>query len=95
MGSSPLIVFVGTVISLLLGFSVAVFFCWWLKERLMKSVATGTEADDYLLAGSVEITDRQDRFTHTTETRERVKEESSSGGTTVDSDGFSGKSGKF
>lgn len=54
-----------------------------------------TEAGAYLTAGSVVITGREDYFTHTTETRTKIEKSSGSGGTTVDSDGFSGKSGKF
>ena len=61
----------------------------------MKSVSAKTEADAYLAAGSMEITGREDHFTHTTEVRTRIERSSESGGTTVDSDGFSGKSGKF
>lgn len=58
-------------------------------------VALKTKADTYLIAGSVEITGREDHFTHTTETRTKIEKSSGSGGTTVDSDGFSSKSGKF
>lgn len=94
--SNPLILFAGIGISLLLGCGLALLLCWFLKERLMKSVAVKTEADSYLAAGSVEITNRQDLFTHTTQTRTKIEKDSGgSGGTTVDSDGFSGKGGKF
>ncbi len=97
VGSNPMIAFAGIAISLLLGCGGAFAFCWWLKERQMKSVAAKTEADTYLSAGSVEITNREDRFTHTTEVRTEIEKASGggSGGTTIDSDGFSGKSGKF
>lgn len=66
---------------------------FWLTKDTQK--VTKTEADSYLAAGSVEITNRQDQFTHTTESRRKIEKDSGGGGTTVDSDGFSSKSGKF
>ena len=93
--NSPFIILTGIGISLLLGCGLALLLCWLLKERMMKSVAAKTEADSYLAAGSVEITNRQDQFTHTTESRRKIEKDSGGGGTTVDSDGFSSKSGKF
>ena len=93
--SNPLIVLVGTGISLLVGCVAAFVIAVGLSSRLMKSVSAKTEANAYLIAGSVEITGREDHFTHTTEIRQKIETDSDSGGTTVDSDGFSGKSGKF
>ena len=93
--SNPLIVLAGIGISLLVGCVAAFVVTVWLSNRLMKSVSAKTKADAYLTAGNVEITGREDHFTHTTETRTKIERDSGSGGTTVDSDGFSGKSGKF
>ena len=95
MDSNPLIVLVGTGISLLVGCVAAFVIAVGLSSRLMKSVSAKTKADAYLTAGNVEITGREDHFTHTTETRTKIERDSGSGGTTVDSDVFSGKSGKF
>lgn len=103
VGSNPLITIVGTALSLLLGFALAFGTCLTIEQRQMKSVAAKEEANTYLTAGSVQITNRSDRFSHTTETRTRIERESSSsggttidsGGTTIDSDGFSGSSRKF
>ena len=95
MDSNPLIVLVGTGISLLVGCVAAFVIAVGLSNRLMKSVSAKTEANAYLIAGSVEITGREDHFTHTTEIRQKIETDSGGGGTTVDSDGFSGKSGKF
>lgn len=96
VGSNSLITIVGTALSLLLGFALAFGTCLTIEQRQMKSVAAKEEASDYLSAGSVTITGRSDRFSHTTETRTRIeRESSSSGGTTIDSDGFSGSSRKF
>ncbi|MGM9606354.1 MAG: TPM domain-containing protein [Oscillospiraceae bacterium] len=95
VGSSPLIRLVGLLISVALGCFVSLTICAFLWQR-MKSVAVKAEADSYIPAGSVDITVREDHFTHTTETRVKIEKDSSSGGgTSVDSDGFSGKSGKF
>ena len=93
--SNPLIVLAGIVISLLVGCVAAFVIAVCLSSRLMKSVSAKTEANAYLIAGSVEITGREDHFTHTTEIRRKIERDSGGGGTTVDSDGFSGKSGKF
>ena len=95
MDSIPLIVLVGTGISLLVGCVATFVIAVGLSNRLMKSVSAKTEANAYLIAGSVEITGREDHFTHTTEIRQKIERDSGSGGSTVDSDGFSGKSGKF
>ena len=96
VGSDPLITFAGIGISLLLGFGIAVCICYFLKEGQMRSVRRKSEANDYLCAGSVQITNRQDRFTHTTQTRVKIEKSSDDkGGTTLDREGFSGKSGKF
>lgn len=94
--SNPLVRLAGIGISLLVGCVVAFVIAVWVSNRMMKSVSAKTEAGAYLTAGSVVITGREDHFTHTTETRTKIERNSDSGGgTTVDSDGFSGKSGKF
>ena len=93
--SNPLIRLAGIGISLLVGCVVAFVIAVWVSDRMMKSVSAKTKADAYLAAGSMEITGREDHFTHTTEVRTKIERSSESGGTTVDSDGFSGKSGKF
>ena len=93
--SDPKIVFVGIGICLLLGCGLGLLLCWLLKEKQMKSVAVKQDADTYLRADGVHITNRQDQFSHITQTRVKIEKSSGKGGTTVDSGGFSGKSGKF
>lgn len=93
--SDPKIVFVGIGISLLLGCGLGLLLCWLLKEKQMKSVAVKQDANTYLRADGVHITNRQDQFSHITQTRTKIEKSSGGGGTTVDSDGFSGQSGKF
>ena len=85
-----------------LGLIVAFIVCAVYKRQL-KSVRHATEAARYTVSGGAEITAREDRFTHTTEVRTPIKTESDdhdsgpsfSGGTTVNSGGFSHSSGKF
>lgn len=85
-----------------LGLIVAFIACAIYKRQL-KSVRRATEAARYTVSGGAEITAREDRFTHTTEVRTPIKTESDdhdsgpsfSGGTTVNSGGFSHSGGKF
>lgn len=58
----------------------------------MKTARKKTHADDY--RQGLQLTGRHDRFLTRTVVRQKI-ESSSSGGTTVNSRGFSGKSGKF
>ena len=84
------------LISLVLGFAAALAICFFWQVRARKAVSRKTEAGQYLTQGGVQITQRDDRFSHTTQTRTKIEKSSgSSGGTTVDRQGFSGKSGKF
>lgn len=96
VGSSPQIRLVGILISLALGCLAALALCCVLCLP-MKSVAKKAEADSYVRRESVRFAVREDYFSHTSQIRTKVESSSGSGGggTTVDSDGFSGKSGKF
>lgn len=89
------------IVSLGLGCVVALIVCAVMKSG-MKSVSSKAEAGDYLVNESVNITVRQDLFTHHTSTRVRINNNNGSGrsgggsgGTSVRSSGFSSKSGKF
>ena len=70
--------------------AVAMVVCLVLKGK-MKSVRRKAEAKSYVTFGGLELTERYDRFTHTTESRRRIERKSNkeSGG------GGSGSSGKF
>ena len=60
----------------------------------MKSARTKTHANDYQTG--IQLTNRQDRFITRTVVRQKIESSSSSsGGTKVNSGGFSGRSGKF
>ena len=64
--------------------------CLLLKAK-MKSVRKGAEADVYVTAEGLDLTERYDRYTHTTETRVRknTRDDHDSGG------GGHGSGGKF
>lgn len=74
-----------------IGVAVALVVCLILKG-MMKTVRQGAEADAYVTAEGLTLTERYDRYTHTTETRQPKKDKDSgshSGG------GGSGRSGHF
>ena len=65
--------------------------------RGMKTVSQKVEANKYIAEGGLQLTERYDQYTHTTETRTQIRKESSSGGSTRSESGGggSGRSGKF
>ena len=79
-------------LALVIGCAVALAVCMALKLK-MKSVRQGAEADTYVTADGLNLTERYDRYTHTTETRRKISKDddsdSHSGG------GGSGRSGHF
>jgi len=95
-GSDGKTAVLGAVISFALGALLALIVCSILKKS-MESVGKKTEASAYLAPGSVTFTDREDALVNVTETRVKIQrnESGSGGGTTVNSGGFSEKSGKF
>ncbi len=68
-------------------------------KRKMRTVRPKSEANAYVAAGGLRLTEQYDRYTHTTETRRKIERERSSGGggSTVSRSGGggSGRSGKF
>lgn len=79
-------------IALAVGLILAFIVCMVFKAK-MKTAVEAAEAEEYVPAGGVDIYVRQDHFLHTTTSRRKLPEDN--GGTTVDSDGFSGSGGKF
>lgn len=61
----------------------------------MKTARISRNADAYILHRGIQITGRHDRFINRTVVRQKIESQSHSGGTRVNSGGFSGKSGKF
>ena len=68
-------------------------------RRQMKPVSRKSRADDYILPGGINLNIQRDTFVNRTVTRTVIKNESrddfGGGGTTINSHGFSGHSGKF
>ncbi|MGB4312230.1 MAG: TPM domain-containing protein [Natronincolaceae bacterium] len=60
----------------------------------MKTAVLATTAGNYITADGLRLANQQDHFLYHTETRRKIEKESS-GGTTKDKSGTSGRSGKF
>lgn len=76
--------------------AISALFCG-VSRGSMKNAKRKYDAGNYVSSG-LKLYIRQDRFTHRTQTVQRIQKSSSSGGkggTTVNSGGFSHKSGKF
>ncbi len=89
------------IIGLILGVIIAAITCGVFK-RQMKNAVKAVGAERYIAReNGMVMNDRYDRFTHQTVHRERIVHEQRGsggghgGGTTVNSHGFSGHSGKF
>lgn len=62
----------------------------------MKTVHKKVEANEYITAGGMCLTEQYDRYTHTTETRTKIEKSGSGSDTSSESGGGgSGRSGKF
>ena len=84
------------LVSLVLGAAVGYLICRTWRFQARQAVHEAANAEGYLQADGLNITSRSDCYTHTTRISRKIASSSSkSGGTTVDSSGFSGRSGKF
>lgn len=81
-------------VSIIAGFILSAIICF-IALKCSKSVYAGVNAQDYVDNESLSITKKQDRYSHSTVVRTKIDNDSKSGGTSVKSSGFSGKSGKF
>ena len=73
------------------------FICLMLKWK-MQTVHKKVEANEYVAAGGLQLTEKHDRYTHTTETRRKISSDSGSsdsGSSSRSGGGGSGRSGKF
>ena len=79
-----------------IGLGLALLVCLILKAK-MKSVRKGVEADAYVSAEGLNLTERYDRYTHTTKTSRKLSSDSDSGGgsSSCSGGGGSGSSGKY
>ena len=77
-------------------FVISLAVCLVLKWK-MKTVRKKIEANEYVSAGGLHLTEQYDRYTHTTETRTKIHSDSDSGGgsSSRSGGGGSGRSGKF
>jgi len=73
---------------------VAFLICSVWKSQ-MKTARVAATACNYIPPGGFQLTGSADTFLYRTVTRTKIQQKSSSGGTTVNSRGFSGRSGKF
>ena len=78
---------------------IALVVCLILRAK-MKSVHKGVDANVYATGGGLTLTDSYDHYSHTTESRTKIVDESKSGGggggtTSRSGGGGSGRSGKF
>lgn len=76
--------------------AIAGGICLMLKWQ-MKTVHKKAEANEYVAAGGLNLTKQYDRYTHTTETRSKIHDDSDSdsGTSSCSGGGGSGRSGKF
>jgi len=83
-------------VAVIIGLLIALIVCLVFRSQ-MKTARKQRAAANYIPAGGFVLTGSSDNYIRSTETRRTVRDDSSSkgGGTTVDSGGFSGKSGKF
>ena len=77
------------LVPLIIAFSICTFW-----ESKMKTARMAKTACNYIPPGGFQLTAQADMFLYRTRTQTKI-ETKSSGGTTVNSGGFSGRSGKF
>lgn len=81
-------------IGLLVGVAAAFTVCFVFKSQ-MNTAVHQSAAGQYVPEDGIAIRNRTDRYTHSTVQRIKIEKDDSSGGTTVDQDGYSGSGGKF
>jgi len=86
--------YIKLAVTILLPLLIAWIVCsiW---KRQMKTAVKATTAGNYIPEGGFKLTGQMDMFLYRTRTQTKIEKSSSSGGTTVNSKGFSGRSGKF
>lgn len=80
------------MIAILISCAIALVICLILSGA-MKTVHKKNDAQEYVAASGLRLTQQMDQYTHTTETRRKI--ESSSGDSRSSNGGGSGRSGKF
>ena len=77
-----------------IGVVLAMAVCLFLKSK-MKTVRQGAEADAYVTAEGLNLTEQYDRYTHTTKTSRKISKDSDSGSSDHSGGGGSSTRGKF
>ena len=85
---------VRVLLCLFIPLGIAVAVCLFQLSKMHTAVESAT-AIDYLDKDKLDLRRQEDVFLYATQTRTKIEKHESGGGTTVDSDGFSGSSGKF
>lgn len=90
----------GTIIVIVAVPALIALIACTVAKRNMKNVKKASGAEFFAVPGSMELYASEDRFTHVTQTRVKVEDDSDrhgggGGGTHINIGGFSGKSGKF
>ena len=90
--SPALLIAIAVVASCLLSGAICLFL-----KRSMKTVHQKVEANEYVAPGGLQLSKQYDRYTHTTETRRKIHDDSDSdsGTSSCSGGGGSGRSGKF
>ena len=81
-------------ISLLIGLVLAFIICGYFKSQ-MKSVRPAASATNFIAGDGIAYTEKLDNYIKTTKSVRVIESKSSSGGTSVNSSGYSHRSGKF
>ena len=81
-------------IAIVVGLLGAFLYCCYLEAE-MKTAVLATDAEGYETENGVVFSVSEDTFTHQTKEVRVIERSSDSGGTSIDSDGFSGSSGDF
>ena len=82
------------LVGLAVGVVLALAVCLFLKAK-MKSVRQGAEADAYVTAEGLNLTEQYDNYTHTTKTSRKISKDSDSDSSSHSGGGGSGSSGKY
>lgn len=97
VGTDPTLKMIGNIACVILGTLIALIVSLIMRAS-MKPVALKQEANSYVPAGGIQIFNRHDAYTHTTQSRTYSPKQSSSssgGGTSISSSGSSHSSGSF
>ncbi|MCR4938823.1 MAG: TPM domain-containing protein [Treponemataceae bacterium] len=82
------------IVSFLIGLVLAFIVCWYFKLQ-MKSVRPAASAEKFISSNGIDYSEKIDDYIKTTQSVRIIESSSKSGGTSVNSGGYSHSSGKF